>query len=76
MRRKQRYSVFNNFNKNYHEGLDPNYYEEYMNEFSEELFDQLPEATVGYNPGMLYKNDLGQNSDWSSQPRNGEYTDD
>lgn len=34
----KKYSIFNNFNKNYHQGRYPNYFDEYVDEFSEELF--------------------------------------
>jgi len=38
--RKNSYSVFNNFNKNYNTSpFDPNYYDDYTTEFAEELFE-------------------------------------
>ena len=41
MRKKKNYSVFNNFNKHYHYMKEPNYFDEYENEFSEDLFRNL-----------------------------------
>jgi len=41
MRKRKRFSVFNNFNRNYNENqFEPNYYNQYENEFSEELFNR------------------------------------
>lgn len=80
MRRRQKYSVFNNFNRHFHAGVwDPNYFDEYVNEFSEEIFEQQPTFRDEIGPGhnqSLYNNSLNSFTNWSSQPRNGEYTDD
>jgi hypothetical protein len=36
----KKYSIFNNFNKNYNNHGKSNYYNEYVDEFSEELFNR------------------------------------
>ncbi|HHX81210.1 MAG TPA: hypothetical protein GX692_09135 [Acholeplasmataceae bacterium] len=71
MRKKKNYSVFNNFNKNYHYMKEPNYFDEYENEFSEELFHNLYR---GVN-NTVRNQDAEKKHDLSNSPRNGESDD-
>jgi hypothetical protein len=72
MSRKKNYSVFNNFNKNFHDLGQPNYFDEYENEFSEELFHNLYRGVENTNRD---KKDAVREHNSSNSPRNGESND-
>ena len=69
MRKKKNYSVFNNFNKNYHYMKEPNYFDEYENEFSEDLFRNLDRGIANGR-----KKDAEEHGT-SNTPRSGESAD-
>lgn len=69
MKKNKNYSVFNNFNKNYNYLKEPNYFDEYENEFSEELFQRLYQG-VENTAKRAKKDETVGNS-----PRNGESDD-
>ena len=71
MRKKKNYSVFNNFNKNYHYMKEPNYFDEYENEFSEELFNNLYRGV----DNTVRNKDAAKKHNTSNSPRNGESDD-
>lgn len=71
MRKKKNYSVFNNFNKNYHYMKEPNYFDEYENEFSEELFNNLYRGV----DNTVRNKDAEKKHNTSNSPRNGESDD-
>lgn len=72
MKKKKNYSVFNNFNKNFHYMKEPNYFEEYENEFSEELFHNFYRGVEN----TVRKPDADREHITSNSPRNGESADD
>ncbi|NLD27053.1 MAG: hypothetical protein GX661_06815 [Acholeplasmataceae bacterium] len=72
MSRKKNYSVFNNFNKNFNDFGQPNYFDEYENEFSEELFHNLYR---GVENTTRDKKDAVPKHNVSNSPRNGESSD-
>ncbi len=72
MKQKKNYSVFNNFNKNFREFNQPNYFDEYVNEFSEELFNRMNFK----DEAKRDKKDAIKEHNSSNSPRNGESNDD
>jgi hypothetical protein len=71
MKKNKNFSVFNNFNKNYNYLKEPNYFDEYENEFSEELFHNLYQGVEN----TVRNQDAYKEHNSSNSPRNGEIDD-
>jgi len=64
MRKKKNYSVFNNFNKNFHYMKSPNYFDEYLNEFSKDLYKNLYRGVAA-----VRKQDAGEHDESNEERR-------
>ncbi|MGB3997109.1 MAG: hypothetical protein WBL36_01445 [Bacilli bacterium] len=53
MRKRKKFSLFNNFGRHYNDNqFEPNYYNQYENEFSEEMFNRDYERLNRQNQGQ------------------------